>query len=138
MSPHNTEVGAGTRTPATFLRALGLEPERCYPESIRPDDSRYGDNLNQCSGTPSSRHLARPRERAGVVPGSSRLSASTRARTTFDSWRITGRAPSRGVGLGWEVWPTDGGDPVHDFQQCGSLKVSPTAVEITHGLERSS
>jgi hypothetical protein len=42
--PHNTEVGAGTMNPATFLRSLGPEPwSVCYPEpSIRPDDSRYG------------------------------------------------------------------------------------------------
>ena len=30
--PHNTEVGAGTMNPATFLRALGPEPWKvCYP-----------------------------------------------------------------------------------------------------------
>lgn len=47
--PHNTEVGAGTMNPATFLRVLGPEPWNvCYPEpSVRPDDSRYGDNPNR-------------------------------------------------------------------------------------------
>jgi len=47
--PHNTEVGAGTMNPATFLRVLGPEPWNvAYPEpSIRPDDSRYGDNPNR-------------------------------------------------------------------------------------------
>lgn len=47
--PHNTEVGAGTMNPATFLRVLGPEPWNvCYAEpSIRPDDSRYGDNPNR-------------------------------------------------------------------------------------------
>jgi len=47
--PHNTEVGAGTMNPATFLRCLGPEPWNvCYPEpSVRPDDSRYGDNPNR-------------------------------------------------------------------------------------------
>jgi len=46
--PHNTEVGAGTMNPATFLRVLGPEPWNvAYAEpSIRPDDSRYGDNPN--------------------------------------------------------------------------------------------
>ena len=40
-------------------------------------------------------------------------------------------------GLGWEVW-LDGMEVTQFtyFQQCGSLKVSPTAVEITYGLER--
>jgi len=47
--PHNTEVGAGTMNPATFLRVLGPEPWNvAYAEpSIRPDDSRYGDNPNR-------------------------------------------------------------------------------------------
>ncbi len=45
----NTQVGAGTMNPATFLRVLGPEPWNvCYAEpSIRPDDSRYGDNPNR-------------------------------------------------------------------------------------------
>lgn len=35
--------------PATFLRVNGPEPWNvCYPEpSVRPDDSRYGDNPNR-------------------------------------------------------------------------------------------
>jgi hypothetical protein len=43
------QVGAGTMNPATFLRVLGPEPWNvCYAEpSIRPDDSRYGDNPNR-------------------------------------------------------------------------------------------
>ena len=47
--PHNTEVGAGTMNPATFLRVLGPEPWNvAYAEpSVRPDDSRYGDNPNR-------------------------------------------------------------------------------------------
>ena len=42
-------LGAGTMNPATFLRVLG--PEKwsvCYVEpSVRPDDSRYGENPNR-------------------------------------------------------------------------------------------
>ena len=43
------QVGAGTMNPATFLRVLGPEPWFvAYAEpSIRPDDSRYGDNPNR-------------------------------------------------------------------------------------------
>lgn len=43
------QVGAGTMNPATFLRVLGSEPWRvCYVEpSVRPDDSRYGENPNR-------------------------------------------------------------------------------------------
>ena len=43
------QVGAGTMNPATFLRVLGPEPWAvCYVEpSVRPDDSRYGENPNR-------------------------------------------------------------------------------------------
>lgn len=49
VQPVNTKVGAGTLNPATFLRVLGPEPWRvAYVEpSVRPDDSRYGDNPNR-------------------------------------------------------------------------------------------
>ena len=44
--PYNSEVGAGTMNPATVLRVLGPEPwDVAYVEpSVRPDDSRYGEN----------------------------------------------------------------------------------------------
>ena len=44
--PHDTEVGAGTFYPTTFLRALGPEPWRVAgtAPSRRPADGRYGDN----------------------------------------------------------------------------------------------
>ena len=47
---HRTgQVGAGTMNPATFLRVIGPEVWRtCYVEpSVRPDDSRYGENPNR-------------------------------------------------------------------------------------------
>lgn len=49
VQPVNTEVGAGTLNPATALRVLGPEPWRAaYPEpSVRPGDSRYGENPNR-------------------------------------------------------------------------------------------
>src|SRR3954469_10370482 len=49
VQPVNTEVGAGTMNPATFLRVLGPEPWHvAYVEpSVRPDDSRYGENPNR-------------------------------------------------------------------------------------------
>src|SRR5436305_15113131 len=49
VQPMNTEVGAGTLNPGTALRVLGPEPWRvAYVEpSVRPDDSRYGDNPNR-------------------------------------------------------------------------------------------
>ena len=140
--PHNTEVGAGTMNPATFLRALGPEPwSVCYPEpSIRPDDSRYGDNPNRVQRHTQFQVILKPE------PGNAQelylgsleaLGIDTRAhdlRFVEDNWE----SPVLGAwGLGWEVW-LDGMEVTQFtyFQQCGSLKVSPTAVEITYGLER--
>jgi glycyl-tRNA synthetase len=47
--PFNTEVGAGTMNPSTILSVLGPEPWKvAYVEpSVRPDDSRYGQNPNR-------------------------------------------------------------------------------------------
>ena len=44
--PYDVEVGAGTFSPHTFLRALGPEPWNvAYVEpSRRPTDGRYGEN----------------------------------------------------------------------------------------------
>ena len=140
--PHNTEVGAGTMNPATFLRALGPEPwSVCYPEpSIRPDDSRYGDNPNRVQRHTQFQVILKP------DPGNAQelylgsleaLGIDTRAhdlRFVEDNWE----SPVLGAwGLGWEVW-LDGMEVTQFtyFQQCGSLKVSPAAVEITYGLER--
>ncbi len=49
MQPLDTEVGAGTFHPATFLRALGPEPwAAAYVQpSRRPTDGRYGENPNR-------------------------------------------------------------------------------------------
>ena len=48
-NPYNVQVGAGTMNPATVLRVLGPEPWNVgYVEpSVRPDDSRYGENPNR-------------------------------------------------------------------------------------------
>eukprot|EP00740_Mantoniella_antarctica_P015918 CAMPEP_0181369404 /NCGR_PEP_ID=MMETSP1106-20121128/12754_1 /TAXON_ID=81844 /ORGANISM="Mantoniella antarctica, Strain SL-175" /LENGTH=1063 /DNA_ID=CAMNT_0023485887 /DNA_START=49 /DNA_END=3236 /DNA_ORIENTATION=- len=140
--PHNTEVGAGTMNPATFLRSLGPEPwSVCYPEpSIRPDDSRYGTNPNRVQRHTQFQVILKP------DPGNAQelylgsleaLGIDTRAhdlRFVEDNWE----SPVLGAwGLGWEVW-LDGMEVTQFtyFQQVGSLKVSPTAVEITYGLER--
>jgi len=49
LTPYNSEVGAGTMNPATFLRVLGPEPwKAAYIEpSKRPKDGRYGENPNR-------------------------------------------------------------------------------------------
>ena len=47
--PYDQEVGAGTMSPATFLKALGPEPWNvAYVQpSRRPTDGRYGENPNR-------------------------------------------------------------------------------------------
>ena len=139
---HNTEVGAGTMNPATFLRALGPEPWNvCYPEpSVRPDDSRYGENPNRVQKHTQFQVILKPApenvqemylgslEALGIDTGAHDV------RFVEDNWE----SPVLGSwGLGWEVW-MDGMEVTQFtyFQQCGSLKVAPTAVEITYGLER--
>ena len=49
MQPYDTEKGAGTMNPHTFLRAIGPEPWNvAYAEPCRrPTDGRFGDNPNR-------------------------------------------------------------------------------------------
>ena len=49
IQPLDSEVGAGTFHPATFLRSLGPEPWRAayVQPSRRPSDGRYGQNPNR-------------------------------------------------------------------------------------------
>ncbi|KAK3277915.1 glycine--tRNA ligase, chloroplastic/mitochondrial, variant 2 [Cymbomonas tetramitiformis] len=140
--PHNTEVGAGTMNPATFLRCMGPEPWNvCYPEpSIRPDDSRYGDNPNRVQRHTQFQVIMKP------DPGNSQelylgslqaLGIDTVAhdiRFVEDNWE----SPVLGAwGLGWEVW-MDGMEVTQFtyFQQVGSVPLKAVCVEITYGLER--
>ena len=140
--PHNSEVGAGTMNPGTFLRALGPEPwSVAYAEpSVRPDDSRYGENPNRVQRHTQFQVLLKPApaDVQELYLGSlEALGVDTRAhdvRFVEDNWE----SPVLGAwGLGWEVW-LDGMEVSQFtyFQQTGSLKCDPVAVEITYGLER--
>lgn len=140
--PMNTEVGAGTLNPATFLRVLGPEPWRvAYVEpSVRPDDSRYGDNPNRLQMHTQYQVILKPE------PGNAQ-------ELYLDSLRVLGidvdahdirfvednwASPALGAwGLGWEVW-LDGLEITQFtyFQQAGGLPLDPVAVEITYGVER--
>jgi tetrameric-type glycyl-tRNA synthetase alpha subunit len=140
--PYYTQVGAGTMNPATFLRVLGPEPWRvAYVEpSIRPDDSRYGENPNRLQqhyqfqvilkpdpGNPQELYL-QSLQALGVDP------AQHDIRFVEDKWE----APALGAwGLGWEVW-LDGQEITQFtyFQQAGGEMLDPVSVEITYGLER--
>ncbi len=140
--PYNTEVGAGTLNPATFLRVLGPEPWRtAYVEpSVRPDDSRYGENPNRLQthtqfqvivkpdpGDPQERYLGSIRA-LGIDTGRHDV------RFVEDNWE----SPALGAwGLGWEVW-LDGLEITQFtyFQVAGGQALEPVSVEITYGLER--
>ncbi|HEX8683543.1 MAG TPA: glycine--tRNA ligase subunit beta [Ardenticatenaceae bacterium] len=140
--PYHTEVGAGTGNPATFLRVLGPEPWNvAYVEpSIRPDDSRYGENPNRLQmhtqfqvilkpdpGNPQELYLA-SLEALGINRSAHDI------RFVEDNWE----SPALGAwGLGWEVW-LDGQEITQFtyFQQAGGTTLDPVSVEITYGLER--
>lgn len=138
----DTEVGAGTFNPHTFLRVLGPEPWKCaYVEpSRRPTDGRYGENPNRLqhyyqyqvilkpSPENSQQYYLKSLEHLGIDLTKHDI------RFVQDDWE----SPTLGAsGLGWEVW-LDGMEVTQFtyFQNCGSLELNPVSVEFTYGLER--
>jgi glycyl-tRNA synthetase alpha chain len=142
QQPYDTEKGAGTMNPATFLRVLGPEPWRvAYVEpSRRPADGRYGENPNRVQQHYQFQVILKPSpenvqeiyfkslERLGIL------------RNEHDIRFIEGdwEAPTLGAwGLGWEVWLN--GLEITQFtyfQQAGGFDLDIIPVEITYGLER--
>ncbi|KAG5054851.1 hypothetical protein JHK85_007361 [Glycine max] len=142
MQCSNTEVGAGTMNPLTYLRVLGPEPWNvAYVEpSIRPDDSRYGENPNRLQRHTQFQVILKPdpgNSQDLFIRSLSALGIDVTAhdiRFVEDNWE----SPVLGAwGLGWEIW-MDGMEITQFtyFQQAGSLQLSPVSVEITYGLER--
>ncbi len=140
--PYDTEKGAGTMNPHTFLRAIGPEPWKvAYVEpSRRPTDGRYGENPNRLQHYFQYQVLLKPSpdgiqdtylhslEALGVQIKEHDI------RFVEDNWE----SPTLGAwGVGWEVW-LDGMEVTQFtyFQQCGGLDCKPVSVEITYGLER--
>lgn len=142
MQPYNSEVGAGTFNPNTFLRALGPEPWNVgYVEpSRRPTDGRYGDNPNRLQQFHQFQVILKPNP-----PNIQDLYLeSLRAigtdpmhhdvRFIEDDWE----SPTLGAwGLGWQVW-LDGLEisQFTYFQQVGGFDCKPVSGELTYGLER--
>ena len=142
VQPFNTEVGAGTMNSATVLRVLGPEPwDVAYVEpSVRPDDSRYGENPNRLQTHTQFQVILKPEpgdpqelylgslEALGID-----LSAHD-VRFVEDNWQ----QPAIGAwGLGWEVW-LDGMEITQFtyFRQVGGQNLDPIPVELTYGMER--
>lgn len=144
VQPYNTEVGAGTYNPATFLRAIGPEPWNvafCEP-SRRPSDGRYGDNPNRLQQFHQYQVILKP----SPIDIQDLYVESLRAigtkpeehdvRFVEDDWE----SPTLGAwGLGWQVW-LDGLEisQFTYFQQVGSIECRPVSGELTYGLERIS
>jgi glycyl-tRNA synthetase alpha chain len=142
QQPYDTEVGAGTMHPETFLRVLGPSPYRvAYVQpSRRPADGRYGENPNRLykhfqyqvvlkpSPTDIQEMYLRSLEAIGI---DLRLHD---IRFEEDNWE----SPTLGAwGMGWQVL-LDGLEITQFtyFQQSGGIDLDPISVEITYGLER--
>jgi glycyl-tRNA synthetase alpha chain len=142
QQPYDTEVGAGTMHPETFLRVLGSAPYRvAYVQpSRRPADGRYGENPNrlykhfqyQVILKPSPENIQdlylRSLEAIGIDLRAHDI------RFEEDNWE----SPTLGAwGIGWQVL-LDGLEITQFtyFQQSGGIDLDPISVEITYGLER--
>ena len=142
MQPYDTEKGAGTMSPHTFLRSIG--PKKwsvAYPEPCRrPTDGRFGENPNRTQHyyqyqviiKPSPDHIQETYlsslEKLGIITKNHDI------RFVEDNWE----SPTLGAwGVGWEVW-LDGMEVTQFtyFQQCGGIDCYPIPIEITYGLER--
>jgi glycyl-tRNA synthetase alpha chain len=142
LTPYNSEVGAGTMNPATFLRVLGPEPwKAAYVEpSKRPKDGRYGENPNRVQQFTQFQVILKPAP-DDVLPLYTSSLASLGIdprrhdiRLVEDDWE----SPTLGAaGLGWEIW-LDGMEITQFtyFQQAGGMELDPVSAEITYGLER--
>ncbi|NUO47342.1 MAG: glycine--tRNA ligase subunit alpha [Polyangiaceae bacterium] len=142
VQPYNSEVGAGTFNPATFLRALGPEPWNVafVEPSRRPTDGRYGENPNRMQQFHQFQVILKPSpldiqdlyleslRALGTDPKKHDL------RFVEDDWE----SPTLGAwGLGWQVW-LDGLEisQFTYFQQAGGIDCKPVSGELTYGLER--
>ncbi len=142
VQPYNSEVGAGTYNPATFLRALGPEPWNVafVEPSRRPTDGRYGDNPNRLQQFTQFQVILKPSpdDLQDIYLDSLRaLGTEPRdhdVRFVEDDWE----SPTLGAwGLGWQVW-LDGLEisQFTYFQQVGGYDCRPVCGELTYGLER--
>ena len=144
LQPYDVEVGAGTLSPNTVLRALGPKPWRAayVQPSRRPADGRYGENPNRLRQHHQYQVILKPNpdDMQALYLGALREIGLDPAvhdiRFVEDDWEN----PTVGAaGLGWEVW-CDGMEVTQYtyFQQVGGLEVELVSGELTIGLERLS
>jgi glycyl-tRNA synthetase alpha subunit len=129
VQPYNSEVGAGTLNPATFLRVLGPEPWRAaYVEpSKRPRDGRWRESQPRAA-VPASGGNEAPghRYRNSIEAARDRHRPASR-HSTEDDWE------GRRWGLVSAGSGSTDGSRVRAFQQAGSFR-EPIIAEITYGL----
>lgn len=142
FEPYNSEVGAGTFNPATFIRVLDEQPWNvCYVEvSKRPRDGRYGENPDRVEQHRQMQVIMKPAPRDIQKFYLQSLESLGLKLNEHEVRFVEGdwEAPTLGAwGLGWEVW-LDGSEITQFtyFQQAGGIDLKVTPVEITYGLER--
>jgi glycyl-tRNA synthetase alpha chain len=142
LQPYDMEVGAGTFSPYTLMKAPGPKPWMAVyvQPSRRPADGRYGENPNRVLKFHQYQVVIKPSpidirevylkslEFIGIASDLHDI------RFVEDDWE----SPTLGAaGLGWEVW-CDGMEisQFTYFQQVGGFVCSLVTVELTYGLER--
>jgi len=142
QQPYDTEVGAGTMHPETFLRVLGPNAYRvAYVQpSRRPADGRYGENPNRLYKHSQFQVILKPSP-ANVqdvyLKSLAAIGLNLKEhdiRFEEDNWE----SPTLGAwGIGWQVL-LDGLEITQFtyFQQSGGVDLDPISVELTYGLER--
>lgn len=139
---HDSEVGAATFNPATFLRCLGPEPYKtAYTEPCRrPSDGRYAQNPNRVHLFHQFQVLIKPSPENIQELYIDSLRAiglnleEHDIRFVHDDWEN----PTIGAwGLGWEVW-LNGMEVTQYtyFQAVGSIELPVMSIELAYGLER--
>jgi glycyl-tRNA synthetase alpha chain len=142
QEPYDTEVGAGTMAPETFLRVLGKKRYNvAYVQpSRRPADGRYGDNPNRLYKHQQLQVILKPTPADVIDQYLGSLEAigidlsKHDLKLEEDNWE----SPTLGAwGIGWQVM-LDGMEITQFtyFQQCGGVDLDHVPAEITYGLER--
>ncbi len=142
FAPYNSEVGAGTFNPATFLKVLDNKPWRvAYVEpSKRPRDGRYGQNPLRVQQFWQYQVILKPAPNDVQAVYLKSLEAigidlmENDIKFVEDDWE----SPTLGAwGLGWQV-ELNGIEITQFtyFQQCGGIDLNLIPVELTYGLER--
>ena len=142
MQPYNSEVGAGTFNPATFIKVIEDKPYKtAYLEiSKRPKDGRYAENPNRFQQFYQFQVILQPSPSSVIdifLESLEFLGIKLKnhdLRFVEDDWE----SPTLGAwGVGWEV-RLDGMEITQFtyFQQMGGFDLRPIPVELTYGLER--